>query len=59
MIDCFQFIIFSFNMQHFLFKRYRLLFSFSSIYTAEWPETAYSDIADYAISSWAEMAGLE
>ena len=27
--------------------------------TAEWPETAYSDIADYAISSWAEMAGLE
>ena len=27
--------------------------------TAEWPDTAYSDIADYAISSWAEMAGLE
>lgn len=27
--------------------------------TAEWPDTAYSDIADYAINSWAEMAGLE
>lgn len=25
---------------------------------AEWSDTAYSDIADYAISSWAEMAGL-
>ena len=27
--------------------------------TAEWSDTAYSDIADYAINSWAEMAGLE
>ncbi len=26
--------------------------------TAEWAETAYSDIADFAISSWAEKAGL-
>lgn len=27
--------------------------------TAKWSETAYGDIADYAISSWSEMAGLE
>lgn len=27
--------------------------------TAEWPENAYEDIADYAISSWCEKAGLE
>lgn len=27
--------------------------------TTEWPDTAYEDIADFAISSWAEMAGLE
>lgn len=25
---------------------------------AEWPENAYEDIADYAISTWKEMAGL-
>lgn len=25
---------------------------------AEWPEDAYEDIADYAINSWKEMAGL-
>lgn len=25
---------------------------------AEWPETAYDDIADYLISSWSEMANL-
>lgn len=27
--------------------------------TAEWPADAYEQIADFAISSWAEMAGLE
>lgn len=27
--------------------------------TAEWPATAYEDIANYAISSWAEKKGLE
>ena len=26
--------------------------------TAEWPETAYSDIADFIVSSWSEAAGL-
>lgn len=26
--------------------------------TAEWPDTAYEDIADFAISSWSDMAGL-
>lgn len=26
--------------------------------TAEWPGTAYEDIANFAISSWSEMAGL-
>ena len=26
---------------------------------AEWPENAYEDIADYAISTWKEMGGLE
>ena len=26
---------------------------------AEWPATAYEDIADYAIASWLEQAGLE
>ena len=26
--------------------------------TAEWPDTAYSDIANYVISSWKEAAGL-
>lgn len=25
---------------------------------AEWPDDAYSDIADYLISSWEEAAGL-
>ena len=25
----------------------------------EWADTAYTDIADYVINSWAEMAGLE
>lgn len=27
--------------------------------TAEWPDTAYEDIANFAISSWAEKKGLE
>lgn len=27
--------------------------------TAEWPKDAYEDIADYAINSWCEAAGLE
>jgi len=27
--------------------------------TAEWADTAYEDIANFVISSWAEMAGLE
>ena len=26
--------------------------------TAEWPETAYSYIADFIVSSWSEAAGL-
>jgi hypothetical protein len=26
---------------------------------AEWPENAYEDIADYAISTWKEMGSLE
>ena len=29
------------------------------INTAEWPDSAYEDIADHLISSWAEMAGLD
>ena len=28
------------------------------VITAEWPETAYSDIADFIVSSWSEAAGL-
>ncbi len=27
--------------------------------TAEWPDSAYSDIADFIINSWAEAAGME
>lgn len=27
--------------------------------TEKWPDSAYEDIADFAISSWSEMAGLD